>query len=87
MIATVAGRILPSALAEVNKAVARVRPEGDAARALDKVRGALADVAVTRVQVENKLRMIQAHATRGRGMSRADLDRALDEVVKELKRL
>jgi hypothetical protein len=85
--ATASGRILPAALQAVNTALSRVRPEGDAARNLDKVRSALADVAVAKVQAQNRIRVIQAAATRGSGMSKRDLDQALEQVVQELHKL
>lgn len=40
-----------------------------------------------RLQLANKVRVIQAAATRGRGMKRKDLDAALEDVVKGIKEL
>lgn len=79
--------MLSVALRNINQAAARVRPDGLAVSELSRARDALADVAAKRVTIENRIRMLQASATRGRGMSRLDLDSALERLIAELRSL
>lgn len=79
--------LLPEVLRRVNAAQRRVNPEGAACFDLAQARDDLAMVAFRRLRIENKLRVIQAHASRGRGMRRADLARALEEVIADLRQI
>lgn len=79
--------LFPQVLQFINSAQRRVVPHGPASTALDHARDRIADVAAKRIQITNKVRIIQAHATRGRGMTRVDLDTALEEVVQQLNNL
>jgi hypothetical protein len=87
MAASPQARIFPQMLHHLSRASECVRPGGDAATSLDRVRDHIADVAVKRIQITNRVRMIQVHATRGKGMTRTDLDSALEDVIRDLQQL
>lgn len=79
--------ILPEVLRRLNQAAIDIPADSAAHFAYDAAIRGIAEVAARRIQIENRVRMIQASATRGSGMRRAALDDSLEAIIEDLRKL